>query len=144
MAIIDWTVLKSQALYYALSVVVQSLSPVRLFETPWTAARHASLSIANSQSLLKLISVESVMPSNYLIFCCPSLPALNISQHQGLFQRVGSLHQVAKVFELQLQHQSFQWIFRIPLGLTGLISLQSKALSRVFFNTTVQNLGNSL
>ena len=48
----------------------------------------------------------------------PSPPAFNLSQHQGLFQRVSSLHQVAKVLELQLQHQSFQWIFR-NLGLTG-------------------------
>ena len=48
---------------------VQSLSPVRLFGTPWTAARQASLSITDFQSLLKLISIESVMPSNYLILC---------------------------------------------------------------------------
>ena len=65
---------------------------------------------------------------------------LNLSQHQGLFQRVGSLYQVARVLELQLQHQvlpvSIQDWF--PLGLTGLISLPSKGLSRVFSNTTVQ------
>ena len=52
---------------------VQSLSPVRLFETPWTAARQASLSITNSQSLLKLMSIELVMPPNYLILCHPLL-----------------------------------------------------------------------
>ena len=52
---------------------VQSLSRVRLFANPWTPARQASLSIANSQSLRKLISVESVMPSNHLILCCPLL-----------------------------------------------------------------------
>ena len=52
---------------------VQSLSRVRLFATPWTAARQASLSIANSQSLLKLMSIESVMPSNHLILCHPLL-----------------------------------------------------------------------
>ena len=54
----------------------------------------------------------------------PSPPAFNLSQHQGLFQWVSSLHQVAKVLELQLQDQSFQWMFRdwFPLGLTGLIS----------------------
>ena len=52
---------------------VQSLSRVWLFATPWTAARQASLSITNSQSLLKLMSVESVMPSNHLIFCHPLL-----------------------------------------------------------------------
>ena len=56
----------------------------------------------------------------------------------GFFQWIGSLHQVAKVLELQLQHQSFQWLFRTDLGLIGLISLQSKGLSRVFCNTTVR------
>ena len=52
---------------------VQALSRVQLFATPWTAAHQASLSIINSQSLLKLMSIESVMPSNHLIFCCPLL-----------------------------------------------------------------------
>ena len=56
-----------------LMVVVHSLSRVRLFVTPWTAARQASLSITNSHSLLRLISIESVMPSNHLILCCPLL-----------------------------------------------------------------------
>ena len=51
--------------------VKQSLSCVRLFATPWTAARQASLSITNSQGLLKLMSIKSVMPSNCLILCCP-------------------------------------------------------------------------
>ena len=54
-------------------LLVQSLSRVRLLATPWTAARQASLSITNSQSLLKLMSIESVMPSNHLILCCPLL-----------------------------------------------------------------------
>ena len=65
---------------------VQSLSCVRLFETPWTAARQASLSITNSRSLLKLISIESVMPSNHLILCHPFSSCLQSFQHQGLFQ----------------------------------------------------------
>ena len=52
---------------------VQSLSHVRLFATPWTTARQASLSITNSWSLLKLMSIESVMPSKYLVLCCPLL-----------------------------------------------------------------------
>ena len=52
---------------------VQLLSRVRLFATPWTTARQASLSIPNSQSLLKVLSIESVMPSNHLILCCPLL-----------------------------------------------------------------------
>ena len=86
---------------------------------------------------------EAIQPSQPL--SSPSPPALNLSQHHGLFQWIGSLHQVVKVLELRPQHQSFQWIFRnhsifswFPLGLTGLISLQSKELSRVFSNTTVQ------
>ena len=56
------------------------------------------------------MSIELVMPSNHLIL--PSPPAFNLSQHQDLFQWVSSSHQVAKVLELQLQHQSFQWIDR--------------------------------
>ena len=84
---------------------VQSLSCARLFATPWTAARQASLSITNSRS--PPMSVESVMPSNHLILSSPS-PALNLSQHWGLFKWVSSSHQVAKVLEFQLQHQSFQ------------------------------------
>ena len=52
---------------------IQALSHVQLFETPWTAAHQASLSITNSQSLLKLMSIELVMPSNHLILCCPLL-----------------------------------------------------------------------
>ena len=69
---------------------VQSLSRVRLFATPWTAARQASLSITNSRGWLKLMSIESVMPSNHLLLSSPSLPAFNLSQHQGLFKRVSS------------------------------------------------------
>ena len=90
---------------------VQSLSHAQLFVTPRLAARQASLSLTNSQSLLKLMSIESVMPSYHLILCHP-LPAFNPSQHQGVFQWASSLHQVAKVLEFQLLHQSFQWIFR--------------------------------
>ena len=91
---------------------VQSLSHVRLYVTPWTAAHQASLSITSLWSLLKLMSIELVMPFNHLNLCCP-LPLLpSLSHHQGLFQRVSSSHQVAKVLEFQLQHQSFQWTFR--------------------------------
>ena len=90
------------------SVSVQSLSCVQLFATPRTAACQASLSITNSWSFLKLMSIKLMMPSNHFIL--PSPPAFNLSQHQGLFQWVSSSHQVAKVLELQLQ--SFQWIVR--------------------------------
>ena len=70
----------------------------------------------------------------------PSPPAPSPSQHQGLFQWVNSLHEVAKVLGFQLQHQSFQWTPRTasPLGWTGWIFLQSRGISRVFSNTTVQ------
>ena len=84
--------------------LVQSLSCVQLFATPWPVAHQA---IINSQSLLKLMSTETVMPSNRLILCRPLLllPS-KFSQYQGLFQLVSSSHQVAKVLEFQLQ--SFQ------------------------------------
>jgi len=83
---------------------VQSLSRVQLFVTPWIAARQASLSITNSQSSLRLTSIELVvMPSSHLILCRPLLllPP-NPSQHQSLFQWVSSSHEVAKVLEFQL------------------------------------------
>ena len=95
-------------------VVVQSLSCVWLFVTPWTAACQASLSFTIPWSLLKLRSIESVMPSKPSHpLLSPSSPAFNSFPHQGLFQWVSSSHQVAKILELQLQHQSFQWIFRV-------------------------------
>ena len=92
---------------------VQSFSHVQLFANPWTVAHQASLSVTNSWSLLKLMSIELVMPSNppHPVLS-PSPPTLNLSQDQGLFKWVSSLHQVAKVLAFQHQHQSFQWIFR--------------------------------
>ena len=65
---------------------VQSLSHTRLFATPWTAAHQASLSITNSPSLLKLMSIEPVMPSNISSSVVPFPAAFNLSQHQGLFK----------------------------------------------------------
>ena len=64
---------------------VQSLSRVRLFVTPWITTRQASLSITNTRSSLRLMSIESVMPSSHLILCHPIPPAPNPSQHQSLF-----------------------------------------------------------
>ena len=95
-----------------LLVVVQLLSHLWVFATPWTAAHQASLSFTISQSLLKLMSMESVLVSNHLILCCPLLlwPSI-FPSIRGFFQWVSSSHQVAKV--LELQHQSFQWIFRV-------------------------------
>ena len=93
-------------------LVVQLLSHVRLFATPWTAACQASLSFTISQSLLKLMSVESVMPSNYLILSCPLLLLASVFPSIKVFsQGVSCSCQVNKVLELQCQ--SFQWIFRV-------------------------------
>ena len=95
---------------------VQSISWVRLFAIPWTAAHQASLSVTNSQSLLKLMSIESVMPSNYLILCCPFILPPSIFPSIRIFSNESVLsHQVAKVLEIHLQHQSFQWIFSTDL-----------------------------
>ena len=86
--------------------LVQSLNRVQLFATPRTAARQASLSITNSRSLLQLLSIESVMPSNHLIqLLSPSPLTFNLSQHQGLFKWVSSSHQVAKCLQLSFTLQ---------------------------------------
>ena len=89
---------------------VELLSSVWLFATPWVAERQASLSITSSQSLLSHVRCvsDAIQPSYPL--SSPSSPAFNLSQHQGLFKWVSSSHQVAKVLEFQLQHQSFQWL----------------------------------
>ena len=94
------------------SVQFSSLSLVQPFETPWTAAHQASQSITNSRSLFQLIHRvgDAIQPSHPL--SSPYRPAFCLSQNQGLFQWVTSLHQVAKVSEFQFQHQSFQWVFR--------------------------------
>ena len=72
--------------------LVQSLSHVQLFATPWTAARQASLSITNSRSLLKLMSIESVMPSNHLILCCPLLLLPSVFPSIRVFSSESVLH----------------------------------------------------
>ena len=91
----------------------------------------------STQTHVRWVS-DAIQPSHALLF--PSSLALNLSQHQGLFRWITSWHQVAKVLEFKLQHQSLQWIFRVDLslGLAGLISLQSKGLSRIFSNTAIQ------
>jgi len=117
----------------------QWLSHVRLLATPWTVARQALLSITNSQSLLRLKSIASVKLSNHSHPLSSPFPsAVNLSQHQGLFQWVDSSHQVAKVLELSASVLLMNIQGWFPLGLMGLISFQSKGLSRVFSNTTVQ------
>ena len=116
---------------------VQSLSCIRLFATPWTAARQACLSITNSQSLLKLMSIELVMPSSHLILCHPLLLPPSIFPSIRVFSN-----------ELVLcvrwpKYWSFSFSISPSNEYSGLISLSwisllSKGLSRVFFNTTVQ------
>ena len=120
---------------------VQSLSHVRLFAIPCTAAHQASLSITNSQSLLKFMSIELVMPSHHLILCHPLLllpsvfPSITgsfpISQFFALSGQSIEVSASASVLPMNIQ----DWF---PLGWTGWISLQSKGFSRVFSNTTVQ------
>ena len=119
---------------------VQLLSSVRIFVAPWTARRQASVSIANSRSLLKLISIGSVMPSNHLILCRPllllpqSFPASGSFQMSQLFASSGQSTGISASTSV-LPMNTQDWF---PLGWTGWISLQSKGLSRVFSNTTVQ------
>ena len=98
--------------YYQFSSV-QSLNHVQLFAMPWTTARQASLSLTNSRSSPKPMSFESVIPSNHLILCRPLLPSIFPSIR--VFSNASSLHQMAKVLEFQLQHQSFQWTPRTDL-----------------------------
>ena len=119
---------------------VQSLSHVWLFETQWIAACQAFLSITNSQSSLKLTSIESVMPSCHLILCHPLLllppipPSIRVfSNESTLCMRWTKYWSSALASFLPKNTQDWS-----PLEWTGWISLHSKGLSRVFSNTTVQ------
>ena len=119
---------------------VQLLSRVQLFTTPWIAVCQASLSIANSWSLLKLMSIELVMPSNHLIFCHPLhllpsiFPSITVfSTESVLCIRWPNYWSLASTSVLLMNIQDW-----FPLGCIGWISLQSKGLSRVSSNTTVQ------
>ena len=120
------------------AVVVQLLSHVQLFVTPWAAAHQASPSFTISWSVFKLMFIQSVMPSNHLILCC------HFSSCPHYFQASWSFP-VSHLFALGAQNSgasasvlpmSIQGWFL--LGLTGLISLLFKRLSRVFSSTTVQ------
>ena len=125
---------------------VQSFSCVQLFVTPCITAHQASLSITNSRSSLKLMSIESVMPSSHLILCrpllvlpsippCPqSLPASESFPMSQLFAWGGQSTEVSDSAPLPPK-KSQGWS---PLEWIGWISLQSKGLSRVFSNTIVQ------
>ena len=117
---------------------VQSLSRVQLFTTPWIATHQASLSITNSQSPPKPMSIESVMPSNHLILCRPLLllsifPSRVFSKESALHIRWPKYWSFSFNISPSNEHQDWS-----PLGWIGWISLQSKGLSRVFSNTTVQ------
>ena len=118
---------------------VQSLSHVQLFVTPWITAHQASLSITNSQSSLKFMSIESVMPSSHLILSRPLLllpptpPSIRIFSNETTLRMRWPKYWS---FSFSISPMNTQdWS---PLEWTGWISLQSKGLSRVFFNTTVQ------
>ena len=119
---------------------VHSLSPVQLFVNPWIAAHQASLSINNSWSLLKLMSIELAMPSSHLILCHPLLllpslfPSIRVFSISQFFPWGGQSIGVSALASV-LPRNTQDWS---PLEWTGWISLQSKGLSRVFSNTTGQ------
>ena len=120
--------------------VSSALSRVWLFVTSWSAACQASLSITNSRSLLKFMSIESGMPSNHLIFCCsllllPSiLPSIRVFSYESALRiRWPKYWSFSSASVLKLNIQGW-----FPLGLTGFISLQSTGLSRIFSSIIVQ------
>ena len=128
---------KVQSVQFSL---VQLLSRVRLFVTPWIAAHQASLSITNSQSSLKLTSIESVMPSSHLILSRPLLLLPPIPPSIKVFSSESNLRmRWPKYWSFSFSIIPSKEIpGLIPSEWTGWISLQSKGLSRVFSNTTVQ------
>ena len=118
---------------------VQSLICVQLFVSPWIAARQASLSITNSQSLLKLMSIESVMPSKHLIRCRPLLLLSSVFPSIRVFSNESVLHirwpkDWSSASTLVLPMNTQDWF---PLGWTDWISLKSKGLSKVFSNICI-------
>ena len=112
-------------------ILFSSVSCVRLFVTPWTAACQASLFITNSLSLLKLMSIELVTPSNHLILCRPVL-------QPSILPRVFSYESVLHISWPKIWSFSISPSNESPLGLTGCLSFQSQGTSRIFSNTTVQ------
>ena len=126
-------------LFYCISEsIIQSLSCVRLFAVPWTASHQASLSFTVPWNLLKLMSIESMMPSNHLILYCPLLlPSIFssirvFSSESALCIKWPKTGASASASDLPMNIQGW-----FPLRLTGLISLQSKGISRVLSSTTV-------
>ena len=129
---------------------VQLLSHVRLFATLWITAPQASLSITNSQTSLILMSIESVMQSSHLILCHPLLLLPLIPPSIRVFSNESALHmRWPKYWSFSFSiSPSVDWKINTqdwsPLGWTGWISLQSKGLSRVFFNTTFKSINSSV
>ena len=124
---------------------VQSFSRVRLFVTPWTAARQASLSITNSQRLLKLMSIELVMPSNHLILCpllllLPSIfPGITVFSNESVVRI-----RWPKYWSFSISPSSEYSGLRLPLGWTGWISLQSKGLSQESSTPQFKSISSSV
>ena len=120
--------------------VVQSLSRVQLFATPWTAAHQASLSITMSWSLLKLMSIESVMPSNHVILCHPLLLPPSVFLSIRVFSNEPTLRLRWRKywsFTFSISHSN-EYSGLISFRFDWFISLQFKGLSRVFSSITVQ------
>ena len=119
---------------------IQLLSRVRLFATLWTAAHQASLSITNSQSLLKLMSIELVMPSSHLILCCPLLLLSPIPPSTRVFSNESALHvRWPKYCSFSFNiSPSDKHLGLISFRMDWLDLLAVQGLSRVFSNTTVQ------
>ena len=119
---------------------VQSLSRVRLFATPWTEAHQSSLSITSSWSLLKLISIESVMPSNHLILCRPLFLPPSIFPGIRVFSNESVLHiRWPNYWNFSFSSSpSNKYSGLISFRIDWLIFLQSKGFSRVFSSTTVR------
>ena len=117
-----------------------SLSVVSDFATPWTAAHQASLSITNSWSLLKLISIQSLLPSNHLILCCPLLLPPSIIPRIMVFSNESVIRiRWPKDWSLSFSFSpSNEYSGLISFRMDWLDLIQCKGLTRVFSNTTVQ------
>ena len=133
-----WEVWKLTLSVYAIPVV-QSLSCIQLFATLWTVACQVSLFFTISQSLLKLMSIESVMPSNHLFLCWPLLLPSSIFPSIRVFSNESVLHiRWPKYWSFSFRiSPSKEYSGWFPLGLTALISLLPKGLLRIFSNTTI-------
>ena len=114
-------------------ISVQSLSLVQLFVNPWTAAHQVSLSITNSQSLRKLMSIESVMPSNHLILCYPLLPP-------SIFPRIWVFSNESALHIRWPKYRSFSFSISPSNEHSGLISFRMDWLDLLVIQGTLRNL----